>query len=153
MLNSLFIGQTVEVIHTALASAGARSGIVAVLGRPRISRAMEAHGYHVLTLSQKPKSLKRSKGARLYGRFDALPLEQGHLAGLVAFEISQRDNWSHLLSEWSSSVRNRGAIVLVDKASPSELTRRALCGGLKDIEQRQLGRMFVTSGIVCHVHS
>lgn len=53
-----------------------------------------------------------------------------------------------MLAEWSRAVADGGLVVLVDRAPSIELSRRALCGGLAELQQRPAGRMTVTSGIV-----
>ena len=156
MLGSLFIGQTVETIAQALTAAGIAAGAddtgaVAVLGQPRVGRALRELGYRVIVIAEKRKSLRRMGGECAYGRLDALPLAQGGLAGLIGFEVGTSDDWQPLLCGWLRAVRNDGVVVLVDRASPSELTRRALCCGLLDIEQRQTGRTFITSGLVARI--
>lgn len=153
MLGSLFIGQTVETIAHALDAAridAAATGQfpLVVLGQPRVGRALRELGYRVVIAAQKRKALRRVSGERMCCDFDALPVADGSLAGIVAFDIGQSDSWQQQLSGWARAVRTDGALVLVDRASPAELTRRALCGGLLDIQQRQTGRTFVTSGLV-----
>lgn len=151
MLTSLFTGQIVDTIAQALESAGVGADSLAVLGQPRVAQMLCERGYHaidrVLVISDKPRSLRRAKVAGVYARLEHLPVARGSLAGLVAFDLGQRDDWARTLAEWSRAVRPGGAIVLVDRASPSELTRRVLCSGLTEIEQRQTGRTFVTSGV------
>ena len=51
---------------------------------------------------------------------------------------------------WSRVVRDGGALVFVDHGHPHEASRRALCGGLCEIEQRRAGRAVITSGLVSH---
>lgn len=148
MFSALFISQTVHAIIKALETAGAAQGPVAVLGHSRIGRALAEKGYDVVFISDKPKSLRRATGMRIHGRFEALPVAEHGLAALVAGGVGQRDDWSPVLGEWSRAVKSGGAIVLVDRAPPAELTRRALCSGLAEIEQRQVGRTTVTSGLV-----
>lgn len=156
MLGSLFIGQTVETIAHALSAVGvgpqpAGDWPIAVLGQPRVGRALRELGYRVIIVAEKRKSLRRVSGERAYGRFTALPLADQALIGLIAFDVGHSDDWQQQLADWSRTVRTDGALVLVDRASPSELTRRALCSGLMDIQQRQAGRTFITSGVVARV--
>lgn len=148
MLSALFINQTVSAIVKALESAGTERGPIAVLGRTRIGRALAERGYSVVFMAEKPKPLRRVNGMRIRGRLDALPVAEHCLAALIAEGVGQRDDWSRVLGEWSRAVATGGAIVLVDRAPPAELTRRALCSGLAEIEQRQVGRTMVTSGLV-----
>lgn len=148
MLSSLFISQTVKAVSEALASAGIGSGSVTVLDQPRLGRALAESGFGVIQIANKAKSLKRVSGDRLCGMLDTLPLADAHLAAVIAPGIGLRDDWDAVMAEWSRVVRDGGAIVLIDRAPAAELTRRALCSGLAEIEQRQVGRTIVTSGLV-----
>jgi hypothetical protein len=148
VLSTLFISQTVNAIVKALEPAGAGRGPVAVLGQTRVGRALAERGYRVVFISDKPKSLRRVSGMRIHARPEALPVARQSLAGLVAAGVGQRDDWSHVLGEWSRAVTSGGTIVLVDRAPPAELSRRVLCSGLAEIEQRQAGRTIITSGLV-----
>lgn len=151
-MTPFFIGQTVAAVAAALdAAAGEAPGVVAVLGHTRVAHALRGRGHQVLFVSDKRKSLRRVKGERLYCRFDALPIAAHSLGALVGFDAGQRSDWSPVLAEWARVVRPGGAVVLVDRTSPSELSRRALCAGLMELEQRQSGRTFVTSGQVSEV--
>lgn len=154
MLGSLFIGQTVETIADALTAAGVRpqsSQVIAVLGQPRVGKAVRELGYRVVIIAEKRKALRRIGGECVYGRLDAPPLADGSLTGLIAFDVGLAEDWPHKLAAWSRVVRSDGALIMVDRTSPSELTRRALCGGLLDIQQRQTGRTFITSGLVARI--
>jgi hypothetical protein len=42
-------------------------------------------------------------------------------------------------------------LVLVDRGRAAEASRRALCAGLTELEQRHAGRLVVTSGLVTHL--
>ena len=42
-------------------------------------------------------------------------------------------------------------LVFVDRSKAPEASRRALCAGLSEIEQRHAGRAIVTSGVVSHL--
>jgi hypothetical protein len=152
VLSALFTKQAVSVVVKALESAGIGPGPIAVLGRARIGRALAERGYTVIFVAENPRALRRVKGMRIRSRFDALPIAAHGLAGLVAEGIGQRDDWSLVLGECSRAVASGGPIVLVDRArtraQPAELTRRVLCSGLAEIEQRQVGRTTVTSGRV-----
>lgn len=144
-----FIGQIVEAVAAALDSAQVRApGAVAVLGHTRVAQALRGRGHRVLFVANKRKALRRVKGERVYCRFDALPIAAHSLGAVIAFDVGHRDDWSQVLAEWGRVVRPGGAVVLVDNAPPSELMRRVLCGGLTELEQRQSGRTFVTSGQV-----
>jgi hypothetical protein len=66
-------------------------------------------------------------------------------------DVTSDDGWETALREWTRVVRDGGAIVLVDRGHAPEASRRALCGGLTEIEQRHAGRAVVTSGLVSHL--
>ncbi len=149
MLSSLFIAQTVTAIGAALESAGAGRRPIAVLGQARIGRALADGGHSIVFVSDKPRSLRRVvEGQRVYGLMGALPLADNVLGAVVATGIGQRDDWERLMREWSRPITNGGVLILVERGAPSEFTRVALCSGLAEIEQRQAGRTFVTSGLV-----
>jgi hypothetical protein len=93
------------------------------------------------------------------------------LAGVIAVDITTDDAWEAHLRDYKRVVRDGGAIVLVDRRSAlpfgsaarsggagpfdrgraPEASRRALCGGLTELEQRHAGRVIVTSGLVTHL--
>lgn len=165
MLSTLFISQTVNAVHDALDSAGIDSGVLTVLDQPRLGRALTERGHRILQIADKAKSLRRIASDRMCSRADALPLGDAELAAVIASGLGQQSDWKALLAEWSRVTRHGGSIILIDRASgtsgrrlaslrPSgrspatELTRRTLCGGLTEIEQRRLGRTIVTSGRV-----
>jgi hypothetical protein len=41
--------------------------------------------------------------------------------------------------------------VMIDRGHAPEASRRALCAGLSELEQRHVGRVVVTSGLVSHL--
>ena len=47
--------------------------------------------------------------------------------------------------------RHEGRVVFVDRGHAPEASRRALCSGLTEIQQRHAGRSTVTSGLVTHL--
>jgi hypothetical protein len=152
VLGALFLTQTVEAIDDALRSAGVASGRpVAVIGSPRLGRALAARGHQIILIDARPGSLKRGDGLRCYGSPTALPIADGGLAGLVGVEAGSAEDWSALLAEWSRSLVDGGAMVLVDKVAATEVSRRALCGGLAEIQQRRAGRTVVTSGLITRI--
>ena len=55
------------------------------------------------------------------------------------------------LRDWSRVTRDGGVLVFVDRGQAPEASRRALCGGLTEIQQRHAGRTIVTSGLVTHL--
>lgn len=149
MLGSLFIGQTVEAVDEALASANVE-GVIGVLDQTKIGAALAAKGRQIVQFSSKKKSLRKLGGKRLYGTRESLPVADASLDAVIGFDIGavSEDDWELILREWTRATRDGGVLVLVDKAGATELTRRALCGGLAEIQQRSAGRTTVTSGLV-----
>jgi hypothetical protein len=66
-------------------------------------------------------------------------------------ELATDEHWQDTLRDWSRVVRDGGVIIIVDRGHPHEASRRALCGGLSEIEQRLAGRAVITSGLVSHL--
>ena len=138
MLSRLFVTPTALAIDEALRSAGVRAGAgrVAVIGPARVGRALAGRGHEVVQIVVRP------------GETPALTATEiahadGGLAGVVGFGAGVRDDWSALLAGWA----RRPA----DRAPATELSRRALCGGLAEIQQRRAGRTWITSGLVTRV--
>src|SRR5207245_881240 len=73
----------------------------------------------------------------------------------VGGDVTTDEDWQHTLREWARVTRDGGAIVLVDRGSvrgrAPEASRRALCAGLTELEQRRVGRLVITSGLVTHM--
>lgn len=149
MIDAIFIGSTTSAVTEALQSAGVRSGAVAVIGPPRLGRALGERGYEIVQVVDRPRPRPRSNAIarQVQAPPASLPLVDGELAALVAGGAGHGD-WETLLAEWSRVVRDGGVLVLVDRAPPAEMARRALCCGLTEIEQRRAGRKIVTSGCV-----
>ena len=146
MLSRLFVTPTALAIDEALRSAGVRAGAgrVAVIGPARVGRALAGRGHEVVQIVVRP------------GETPALTATEiahadGGLAGVVGFGDGVRDDWSALLAGWARGLGDGGALVLVDRAPATELSRRALCGGLAEIQQRRAGRTWITSGLVTRV--
>ncbi|HEY5951873.1 MAG TPA: hypothetical protein VIV40_40535, partial [Kofleriaceae bacterium] len=78
-------------------------------------------------------------------------IEDRSLAAVIGVDVATDDGWETTLREWSRVVRDGGAIVIVDRGHAPEASRRALCSGLTEIEQRHAGRVVVTSGLVTHL--
>jgi hypothetical protein len=110
------------VVAAALDAAGAE-GEVVVVGSPRMARALGGLG-------------------RKATHVDALAAAADALAALVAVTREEPD------PEWTREVRAGGAVVLVAALASTELSRRALCAGLVDLEERRAGRLLVMSGRV-----
>jgi hypothetical protein len=73
-------------------------------------------------------------------------LEERGFAAVVAGGLARADDWQWRMNAWCRAVVPGGLIVMVDRGHATELSRRALCGGLTAVEQRTAGRMLVTSG-------
>ncbi len=145
MLGSLFIGPTATLVDEVLAQV---DGTAAVVGSPRLARALADRGRSIIAVSAVPRSLKRLRGAGIYAAPGALPVADGTLAAVVGVGAGSVDHWEDLVREWSRAVAEGGCVVLVDRGAATELTRRALCGELMEIRQRTAGRVIATSGFV-----
>ena len=82
---------------------------------------------------------------------DTSGLADGSCAAVIGVDVTEDDQWPVTLRTWSRVVRDGGAIVLVDKGHAPEASRRALCAGLSELEQRHAGRAVITSGLVSHL--
>jgi hypothetical protein len=146
MLSNLFVTQTLSAVEEALASAGV-SGAIVVVGQPRLARGLAEYRQPVVSIADRVKLLRKVPRPVCAGAA-RVPVADGAVAAVVGVGAGERDDWVPLLAEWSRTVRDGGALVLVDRQVPSEVGRRALCGGLSEIQQRQAGRTVVTSGLV-----
>lgn len=150
MISALFISWTAGAVVDALRAAGVRGGSVAVIGPVRLGRALAERGYEVVQIVDRPRARAGAIARQVQAQAASLPLDDGELAAVVA-SGAVRGAWQVHLAEWSRVVMDGGALVLVDRAQPAEMTRRALCGGLAGVEQRRAGRKIVTSGWVTKV--
>jgi hypothetical protein len=147
VLDRFLIGPAVDAVADTLRAAP--SGPVAVVGQPRLARALAERGVAVLAVGGEQRALKKLKGAApARAREDALPVGDRALSALVGWGAGARADWAEVLAEWSRAVIDGGLLVMVDRAAPTELSRRALCSGLAELQQRPAGRLVVTSGIV-----
>jgi len=73
----------------------------------------------------------------------------GHLATRTFF-IEDGTAELNAANDIQNIVADGGALILVDRGRPHDASRRALCAGLTEIEQRQAGRAVITSGLVSH---
>ena len=147
MLEGLFVTPQVTAIAEALASAAVPAdGRLAVVGDARIAAALAA-GRDVIPIGLPPRA------ARKLPRHlpDTSSLEQGSLAALVGAGVVTDEAWAETLRAWVRTVRDGGAIVFVDRGHAHEASRRALCAGLSELEQRRAGRSVITSGLVTHL--
>jgi hypothetical protein len=125
---SLFTGHAADQVREALDRAHV-SGPVAVVENDRLARQLSEGGRAVVAVEHAEA---------------ALPA--GEYAALVAGGLARADDWQQRIATWCEAVVPGGLIVLVDRGQATELSRRALCGGLTAIEQRAAGRVLVTSG-------
>jgi hypothetical protein len=145
VLDGLFVTPAVTAITEALAALHAE-GAIAVVGNAKLAVALGA-SREVIPVELSPRAAKklRGKARELAG------IEPASLAGLVGVDLATAAAWEEALRGWSRVVRDGGAIVIVDRGHPFEASRRALCGGLTEIEQRRAGRSVITSGMVSHL--
>jgi hypothetical protein len=146
VLEGFFVGPAIEACAEALRAV--KPATVAVVGQPRLARGLAEEGLAVIAIEPAAKSLRKLKAERLVGRGDALPVGDRALGALVGWGAGARADWADLLAEWSRAVADGGMIVMVDRGPSTELSRRALCSGLCELQQRAAGRLVVTSGIV-----
>jgi hypothetical protein len=142
VLAGLFVTPAVTAIKDALTSAKIE-GALAVVGNAKLAAAIGAVR-DVIPVGLSARAAKKLPRAIA----DLSSVEPGSLAALIGVEIASDENWQATLRGWSRVVRDGGAIVFVDRGRPHEASRRALCGGLSEIEQRHAGRIVVTSGLV-----
>ncbi|MBL0215486.1 MAG: hypothetical protein IPQ07_16575 [Myxococcales bacterium] len=145
MLDGLFVTPAVTAITEALASAGAEGKLV-VVGNAKLAAALKTK-HDVTAVGLTPRAAKKL-GDTLA---DTTTLAAGSVTAVICVDVTEDDAWQLALREWSRIVRDGGAIVLVDRGQADEASRRALCAGLTEIEQRHAGRAVVTSGLVSHL--
>ena len=138
------IAGVASAIEGAMRSIGpARNGPIAVIGEARLARALARFGRSVTFVSA--GGLSRKAGTEVTIREG---LADRSFAVVVGCDAGESADWEALLATWSRAVVCGGGLVMVDRSSPQELSRRALCGGLSVLEQRVHGRWVVTSGLV-----
>lgn len=145
MLDGLFVTPAVTSITDALASAHATRGVLVVVGNARLAGALGAQR-DVVSVGLSPRAAKKL-GATLA---DTKTIAAGSAAAVIGVDVVDDPTWATTLAEWSRIVRDGGVIVTVDKGHPEQASRRVLCAGLTEIEQRHAGRIIVTSGLVTH---
>jgi hypothetical protein len=152
MLDGLFVTPAVASIVEALAQAA--SGPIAVIGNAKLAQALAANR-EVIPVGLTPraaKSLAKKASTNLAEpRADLAAIEPATLAGIVGVDVTIDDSWQATLRAWSRVIRDGGALVLVDRGRATEASRRALCAGLTELEQRHAGRAVITSGLVTHL--
>jgi hypothetical protein len=148
VLDGLFVTPAATAVAEALASAGvpAEGAPIAVIGHARLAAALAA-GRDVIPVwisARAAKKLPRTLP-------DVSSLEAGSLAAVVGAGVAADEAWADTLRAWVRLVRDGGAIVFVDRGHAQEASRRALCAGLSELEQRRAGRVVITSGLVTHL--
>jgi hypothetical protein len=167
VLDALFVTPAATAIMSALgasagsglggiapsprAGAGAGAGAggdgpVAVIGNARIARAIGT-AREVIPVGLSARAAKKLPRAIA----DLSGVEPASLAAVIGIDLATDDDWQSTLRGWSRVVRDGGMIVFVDRGHPHEAGRRALCGGLSEIEQRHVGRSVITSGFISHL--
>lgn len=155
----LFVTPTVVAIGDALASilrsgssAGSESSagsgspvVIAVVGNARLAAALGTTR-EVIPVGLSPRAAKKLLGTAR----ELSAIEPASLAAVVGVDLAIEIAWEEALRGWSRVVRDGGAIVFVDRGHAYEASRRALCSGLTEIEQRRAGRAVITSGVVSH---
>jgi hypothetical protein len=145
MLDGLFVTPAVTAITDALASAKAE-GPIAVVGHAKLARALAA-SREVISVGLSPRAAKKLA----HTLPDTSTIEPASLAAVIGVDVASDEAWTETLRSWSRVVRDGGALVLVDRGRAPEASRRALCAGLTEIEQRRAGRAIITSGLVTHL--
>lgn len=141
----LFVTPAATAIGEALASAHA-DGPIAVIGDARLAAALAA-SRTVIPVGLPARAAKKLPTA--VG--SAGELAPRSLAAVVGLDVATAPAWAELLRVWAAAVRDGGALVLLDRGHAPEASRRALCAGLGELEQRHAGRAVITSGLVTHL--
>jgi SAM-dependent methyltransferase len=133
-------GRAARAVMAALEAA--RGGApVLVLGAPPLGRVLAQRGVNVLVGGGAPRALRRLGVRSLCVRSGYLPFADAVLGAIVVAAAP-----AEVPAEWQRALRPGGALVLVAAGDAAEHSRRLLCGGLVDLEQRRVGRTVVTSG-------
>ncbi|HEX5058031.1 MAG TPA: hypothetical protein VFV99_01670 [Kofleriaceae bacterium] len=146
MLDGLFVTPAVTAIGEALATAHA-DGKLAVIGNAKLVTALRDAKRNVVPIGLSERAAKKLTNALA----DLSSIEDRSLAAVIGVDIATDDGWEITLKDWTRVVRDGGVLVFVDRGHAPEASRRALCAGLSEIEQRHAGRVVVTSGIVSHL--
>lgn len=142
VLDGLFVAPAAAAVSEALASAHA-DGPVAVLGNARLATAL-ATTHAVVPVGISARAAKKLTGAVT----DLAALGDRQLVALVGTEVADITT----LQAWTQAIVDGGVLILVERGGkPTDASRRALCAGLTELEQRVVGRTVVTSGLVTHL--
>lgn len=147
VLDGLFVTPAATAIAEALASARVAAGAqISVVGNARLAAALGG-GHDVLPIGMSARAAKKLPKHLA----DLSSLEERSLAAVIGVDVATAEAWTETLRAWSRAVRDGGAIVFLDRGHAQEASRRALCGGLSELEQRRAGRAVITSGLVTHL--
>lgn len=148
MLEHLFGTSAVSTITDALSAAKA-TGKLAVIGDAKLATALAAarKGTEVLPIGLSPRAARKLTNALA----DLSSLDERSLGAVVGMDVASDDGWELTLRDWIRVVVDGGTLVFVDRGHAVEASRRALCAGLTEIQQRHVGRTIVTSGLVTHL--
>lgn len=149
MLDGLFVTPAVTAVTEALRSARVDDGKLAVVGDAKLATALAKppKSSVVVAVGLSQRAAKKHPSALA----DLSSIDDGSLAGVIGVDVAMRDDWEAALRDWSRVVRDGGALVFVDRGRAAEASRRALCAGLTELEQRHAGRLVITSGLVTHL--
>ena len=139
----LFVAPAVSAIQEAL---GSGDGKLAVIGNAKLASALRDKR-EVLPIGLSVRAAKKLTNALA----DVTAIEDRALAGVIGVDVADDDGWELTLRDWSRVVRDGGVIAFVDRGRAPEASRRALCAGLTELEQRHVGRVVITSGLVTHL--
>jgi hypothetical protein len=134
-----------RAVEEALATAP--PGRWAVVEAPQLAGLLRARGHDLVAMAARARGLGRLTGHALRAASTSLPLGDGTVSALIGLGAGDGEAWQALAGEWQRVLRPDGVLVLVDRAPREELSRRALCLGLRELEQRVAGRHVVTSGL------
>lgn len=145
MLSGLFVTPTIIAITEALGPDNT-SGPIAVVGNAKVATAFR-ESRAVIPVGMSARAAKKLEGAIA----DTSTIEDRSLAAVIGINVTADDAWIETLRAWSRLVRDGGTIVFIDRGKAAEASRRALCAGLSELEQRHAGRSVITSGLVTHL--
>lgn len=149
VLDGLFVTPAVTAIIEALASAKA-DGKLAVVGHAKLATALGSTR-EVIPVALSARAAKKLPTAIA----DLATVAPASLAAVIGTGLATAGDWEATIRGWSRVVRDGGVIVIVDRGGDRglrhEASRRALCSGLSEIEQRHAGRAVITSGLVSHL--
>ncbi|MGE0550574.1 MAG: hypothetical protein AB7O24_03210 [Kofleriaceae bacterium] len=156
MLEGLFVTPVVAAIAEALGSSPRHgktgdklTGKLAVLGDAKVAQAL-AQNCEVVAIGVASRNAKKLGDIATLAALDD-SIADHSFAYLVGTDVATDDDWQATLARWRRVVRDGGTIVMIDRGHATEASRRALCTGLGEIEQRRAGRSVVTSGVVRHL--